>query len=246
MSKKYSWVVDAFDSEILGFSCAKIQHIDKDSVPHLIDNLIQEKISYATIRIPSNDYSLINELERNGFYMVDIFIEMECMLTSENTSQRPIIRKASMSDLQDLQKISGESFTSTRYFNDPFISIVSAKKIYKKWIENSLNKSVADLVLVWEENEAICGFITLQKNGHIPLIAVDRKFRGRGIGKKLIFESFKKFNDWNITKLKIETQLQNIPAIRSYQACGFKITDSYITLAWNKEVNFLNKKNDRN
>lgn len=237
MSKKYKWVLDSFDSEILGFPSAKIQHVDKGTVPLLVNNLLQEKITHAVIRVTSNEYSLIREIGKNGFYMVDVFIEMENKLKSENINTIQTSREATLSDLAEIQVIAEESFTATRYFNDPFISAKSAKNIYKKWVENSLKKIVADSVLVLEINGIISGFITLEKIGHIPLIAVRNGFRGKGIGKKMILDSFEKFREWKVQKVSIETQLQNIPAIRSYQATGFKFIDSSITFAWHAAQN---------
>jgi hypothetical protein len=40
---------------------------------------------------------------------------------------------------------------------------------------------------------------------------------------------------WGAKKSEIETQMANIPAIRAYQSCGFKIVDSYLTFRWAKK-----------
>lgn len=59
-------------------------------------------------------------------------------------------------------------------------------KLYLEWIEKSVEKIIAIEVLVYYINEEEKGFVTLNVTnnvGHIGLIAVDEKERGKSIGK---------------------------------------------------------------
>jgi len=238
--KNFSWEKSQFDSELFGFPVAKIISIKNEKSQkkqlEIIDSLLKEfkqkKIKYATFRLPTDNFQLIQSLEKSGFIIVDEIIAMEqkeFALVKKTESQ---IRIAALEDLADLKKISLTVFKYNRFFNDKIIPVKKANELFSKWIENSLKKIAADEVLVWDEKDEVLGYVTIQKNGHIPLIAVSSKAQGRKIARKLIIGALSQFSKWNSKSIKIETQITNIPAIRSYQSCGFKIVGSYLTLRW--------------
>jgi hypothetical protein len=76
MTPKFSWKKDLFDSEILGFPCAKIERLvnGKLTVEELIRDLKMNKIEYAVIRILGKDYVTAQLLESNGFRLVDSLV----------------------------------------------------------------------------------------------------------------------------------------------------------------------------
>lgn len=229
--KQKSWKIDEFDSEIFGLRTAKICSIEFKLVPTLITELKSNAVEYAVARVDSTNFPLIHAFEKNGFYLVDGFVEMGCSGFKVGFSDLHV-RVAKKEDILAVKRIAEDSFNTTRYFNDPFLDDKKSRLVYRIWIENSFEKRVADEILVYEANTKIAGFITLQKNGHIPLIAVDAAFQGKGIAKKLIKSSFSYMHEWKVNKIRIETQLQNIPAMRAYSACGFKIVDTFFTLSW--------------
>lgn len=242
MSKKnFSWTLQNFDTKLLGFGVAKIEEVnfeqDKNKLQKIVSELIADlrfsNISYATYRVLANSFPLIHSLERAGFLIVDGMIALEADLNNIGEfSVSKIIRKAEKRDYDFLKNLASQVFSLTRFYNDPVISKERADELYSSWMKNSLNGKVADMVLVWEEHGQILGFITLQKNGHIPLIGVSQEARGRGIAKELVRAAFLEFVKNDCSKAFIETQIVNIPALRAYQSCGFKVVNSYLTFRW--------------
>lgn len=239
----YSWELDNFDSEVFGFKVAKIQRVKSESVKDLIKDLLKNGIGYATLRIQSNNFSVIHALEKSGFVLVDGLISFSLMISDIEVTKIPSeIREANNNDLVNLKKLTSGLFSTGRVMSDPFIPKNKATQFYVKWIENSILRKVADLVLVWEEKDLpagrqgeILGYISLQKKGQIPLVGVSIKARGKGIGKKLIEASLNKFKEWNIEAVVIETQIDNALALNLYQRAGFKIVNSFLTLRWAKD-----------
>lgn len=233
---KYSWKLDDFDSEVFGFRVARVETINSENVKDLIKDLIANKIKYATYRTQSNNFSTIHTLEKSGFILVDGLISLSIDISNiekgETTSK---IREADENDSPKLRNLTSGLYSISRIFNDSLISKNKANEFYVKWIENSILGKAADSVLIWEENRKILGYITLQKKGQIPLVGVSEEARGKGIAKKLINASFNKFKEWKVENIIIETQMNNIPALRVYSACGFKIIDSFLTLRWAKD-----------
>lgn len=233
---KYSWKFDKFDSEVFGFKVAKIIDLDPLGIKNLIEELIKNKVEYATYRVQSSDFFLIHALEKSNFSLVDGLITFSINSSEikiEKTAKE--IREANKNDIGELKNLTSGLYSNTRAFNDPFISKDKANEFYKKWIENSVLLKAADLVLVWEEKGKIRGYITLQKKGQTPLIGVSSESRGKGIGKKLISAAIAYFKKLGIKTVEIETQMQNIPALRAYQSSGFKIVNSYLTFSWHNK-----------
>jgi len=78
--------------------------------------------------------------------------------------------------------------------------------------------------LAWVGNQA-AGRLSLTRNWNkyalIEDIAVDRKFRGLGIGRRLIDQAKRWAKSGGMPGLTLETQNNNVNACRFYQSCGF-------------------------
>lgn len=232
---KFSWKLDDFDSKIFGFKVAKVINAEPQEIDNLIKDLLDKGIGYAVYRVQSDNFPVIHALERTGFILVDGLVTLKTNVLDIKKEKYPIeIREASSKDLADLKKLTLNLYSISRIFNDPLISRSKANEFFLRWIENSILKKVADATLIWQENNEILGYVTLQKKGQIPLLGVSNKARGRGIAKKLIRYSLNKFKEWGVEKVIIETQMINIPALRVYHDNGFKIVNSFLTFRWAK------------
>jgi dTDP-4-amino-4,6-dideoxy-D-galactose acyltransferase len=111
------------------------------------------------------------------------------------------------------------------------------EKLYNIWIENSVNKSIADEVLIYNVKDQTAGMVTLGTNkqgwGDIGLIAVDNNFRGQKIGQALVTAAQEYFIRKNISDLGVETQIDNKAACHFYEKMGFKaIQTEFINHFW--------------
>jgi dTDP-4-amino-4,6-dideoxy-D-galactose acyltransferase len=238
---KKTWCLDEFDSNIFGLKVAKVNtaifsdqdlSLSRSVIETMLKEFNENKVEYATLRLAQANYPLIHALEDVGFRLVDEMIDFEVSIDTSSCSVDPHVRKAIISDITELKMIARESWQITRFFNDSFLSTEKAKLLYELWIENSLRGKMADAVFVWQEETNICGYITLKKDGHIPLVAVLPDHQGRGISRKMVKAVFNECKNLGIVKSYIETQVANISAIRSYQSCGFKPISSSLTLRW--------------
>ena len=105
------------------------------------------------------------------------------------------------------------------------------KRLYKKWVDNSFEKSFADDVLVYFDEKQIVGFVTYKEFEYyatIGLIAVNENERGRGIGIELIESVESAIYKKGIFELRIPTQLENKQACSFYINKGYKIKNRKI------------------
>ncbi|MFD0712789.1 GNAT family N-acetyltransferase [Paenibacillus sp. GCM10027626] len=65
---------------------------------------------------------------------------------------------------------------------------------------------------------------------YIEDIAVDKRFRRHGIGRRLIYQAAQWAEKHGLAGLTLETQTNNVPACKFYERCGFVIGgfDAYL------------------
>ncbi len=109
------------------------------------------------------------------------------------------------------------------------IDLTPAKKRYaKEEIDYStyLGDPTKVIFLAYVDGD-IAGRIILRKNwnkyAYIEDIAVDEKFRRRGLGRALIDQAIQWARQMGLPGLMLETQSNNVQACRFYESCGFLI-----------------------
>ncbi len=125
-----------------------------------------------------------------------------------------------------LIRLAMESGKHSRYKTDPGFSNGEFRKLYKKWIENSVSGASAKATYVYRVQEKTAGFVTVQvegKTASIGLIAVSGKFRGKGIGTALVLHAVRKASDFGCKTITVATQLDNDPAVRLYLSNCFRL-----------------------
>lgn len=232
----YAYTHESFDSDLFGFSVAKISKVSphgsvSDTIRLMLDSFREGGIEYATYRLPADEFTLIHALEHAGFVIVDGILSFERLIENHETTMHPNVRSAVKKDRAILARIGSTIWSATRFYNDPLIPRKSANELYKQWIVNSLNRQRADWVLVYDDHE-VAGYISLKKDGSIPLVGVAGSHQGKGIAKTMLSGAFDILRQKGVGKAMIETQITNIPAIRTYEAVGFRVTSSFVTLRW--------------
>ncbi len=114
----------------------------------------------------------------------------------------------------------------SRFRLDPRLRKREFEIIYREWLKNSLNGRLAKEVLVYGKEGKEVGFITLgikNKRADIGLIAVDKKFSGKGMGRSLVESVFKKALFLGFEDIQVITQKANVGAFKFYEKLGFVV-----------------------
>lgn len=151
------------------------------------------------------------------------------------------IRSASSNDnLESLYNLAYESGKFSRFKLDERFGIENFQKLYRAWIDNSINKRFADDVVVFTENNTITGLVTYKITSNfatIGLIAVHPEYQGHGIGKKLLGFVEQQLLEKNILELRIPTQLENNGACSFYRKQGYAVLEtSHIMHYWKNDT----------
>jgi RimJ/RimL family protein N-acetyltransferase len=214
-----------------------------------LSDLIELGLEHAYLRIDPFDNHSLRAACALGFFPVDTITEY---LFDFSRSPIPVradgleMALAGPNDKEELIALTRETFDGYlgRFHVDPGFFSDRATEMYVKWLQKSLDKTLADEVLVAKIDGRIAGFLTMElkseesriaglRMGQGVLAGVAPFARGKGVYKAVINESLHWFKD-RADKVKVSTQVNNTPVQNAWTALGFRLVNSYHTLHyWN-------------
>jgi ribosomal protein S18 acetylase RimI-like enzyme len=146
------------------------------------------------------------------------------------------VREAIDSDRDKVLSIASSSFVYSRFHLDPQIPKLVADKIKRAWVDNYFSGKRGERLFVASIGPKVVGFLAVLKSSQsgqtiraIDLVAVDKNYWKKGCGEQLVrhFISEGMRNKW---RMSVGTQAANVPSIRLYEKCGFRLRESKYVL----------------
>jgi dTDP-4-amino-4,6-dideoxy-D-galactose acyltransferase len=221
-----------WDSKFFSMKIGKVQKEDF-SISDLIQvekQKIKEHYDLIYIFVNPSDLSAKRWLNAKGMEPIDLKITYRKVTSKKEINNILRIEKYTGIVTADLLELAIASGHKSRFYKD-FRLNARFVKLYTYWIEKSVNRELSDEVLVSIQDEKLTGFVTLKKTerkGSIGLIAVDKEFRGIGIGKELLIAAENWFRANNCNEICVITQSDNIQACALYERAGYKIDHSQL------------------
>lgn len=222
-----------WDSQFFGHAVAAAAYATLS--PALRDGLLEwcdkERVDVLYLLTGVSDQRTVRVAVEGGFELVDIRLELTATvgtapLQPVQNPHRLILRTARQDDLEELVSIAVEAHTDSRFFVDPKFGTDAASALFATWIRNSVAGELADLVMVAELDDSVCGYITgsvgPDGDGVVGLFGVSESARGQGVGGSLIQALLKQWKGIGIRSARVVTQGRNIAAQRIYQRSGFR------------------------
>jgi ribosomal protein S18 acetylase RimI-like enzyme len=140
-------------------------------------------------------------------------------------------------EFDQVEEISAAAFRFGRFTADVRVPREGVDRLHGTRARNCCLGSQADCVLVARDGHEVLGFIALKfqmaedvRVGSIELIAISEPSRGKGVGGALVHEGCKWLR--RFTKyVVVRTELPNTPALRMYEAQGFRILNGSLYLS---------------
>lgn len=219
-----------FDTDLFGFGVAKI---------------LSPQLSLATLQKTLNEFrnqhvrlvywpsdSKDNPSQQAAKQLQGILCseQITYLLDLKNLTTPPLIA-ADIATYQEptatieLEQLAMQAGTYSRFKVDPLFPQELFIKLYRTWIINSVNGSLATRVIVIQYDNKVVGMATLgNKNarGDIGLIAVNANFHNQKFGTKLVNAAQAYFIETGHTLAQVVTQKTNSPACHLYEKCGFQ------------------------
>jgi|TARA_Y100000310_G_scaffold282494_1_gene303775 GNAT superfamily N-acetyltransferase len=206
----------------------------------------KQKVKFIQCKLDSRNRYIAQVLEKLGFMLASVDVNFIKDLVSINNNKNKnkghsySISSCNDKDVDYLYEMSKKAYSTTRFHNDPKITKEQADEMQALWAKNCYHQKLADKIIIVRKSKKILGYVAIEilkgisfpnnmKIANIVLIAVDKKFKGRGIGKVLIQES----SDWaksnGCSFLAAGTQIINNTSVKFYQKNGFKLQSSVLS-----------------
>jgi dTDP-4-amino-4,6-dideoxy-D-galactose acyltransferase len=219
-----------WDSQFFGYKIAAIQanNLKLEDLKKIITKLKSQnvKLTYC-FADPADELSNFSFKSVSGLLVdkkVTFFKEIS---ETDNITGSQYIKSYNRDYVSDkLKSIALQSGKYSRFNVDPNFKNREFEKLYIEWISKSVQKEIANEVLVYYENGDEKGLITLglkDNYGSIGLLAVDEKERGKSIGKKLVHSALKYFKKKKANTVEVVTQIENKGACGFYESLGFEV-----------------------
>jgi ribosomal protein S18 acetylase RimI-like enzyme len=235
---KLNWDSNFFKKNIFGLDLNEGIQSSSQIENMLIKNDADVCYIKSKIKISLNDFKFYTNTYSSKLYV------FRKKLNEETFSEYPngIYLYNHKNDNQLYEQIIELAFLSghkSRYKKDKRFNKYEFEKLYTNWIDNTINKSFGDDLLLHVDSGELSGLITFSSKDEIAkvgLVAVKPSFQGSGIGHKLI-KSFEKYYiiNKNINFFEITTQEDNKAASALYEKNGYTLIDEiFIYHIWKK------------
>jgi dTDP-4-amino-4,6-dideoxy-D-galactose acyltransferase len=236
---------DDFLSAALGVSSWKVLGVTAAVSPTdiragLLDRCEQGPAFFST-KIPCRDVIAVAHATRAGFSVVDVNVTFDwkdggagsCRIESNELSAMTI-DVARADDVAAVEAISGRCFSFSRFHLDPAVGLERANEVKRQWARNACRGRASAVYVARQQND-IAGFLAVLENRSsggidaiIDLVGVDAGHQGQGTGRALSRMFIRQWRD-RADRLRVGTQVSNIPAMRLYESIGFRVAEtSYV------------------
>jgi dTDP-4-amino-4,6-dideoxy-D-galactose acyltransferase len=236
---------DQWLSDVLGISSWKVLGMEAGTSPAEIQTNLLDRAgrdsAFFSAKIPTRNVRAVANATRAGFFVVDVNVTFDWNKTANGALGNSVggngnmtIEAAGSDDALAIEEIAGNCFTFSRFHLDPAVGLDRANEVKRQWASNAC-RGRASVVYVARQQGNVTGFLAVLErkssegnDAVIDLVGVDAAHQGRGAGRAL---SGMFVEQWQgrADRLRVGTQISNIPAMRLYESIGFRLTEtSYV------------------
>lgn len=191
--------------------------------------ILRTRPVFVHARVRTGNLAAAEFLQALGFRLADTNLVFEKPIERRRRIVgNCTVRFVESADEPQAVALARRAFTFSRFHVDPKIGRKTANGLKAEWVRNFFHGKRGEAMVVAVAREKIVGFLQLLRSGDgtlvIDLIAVDRRHRGRGIAGAMI--SFAESRCKGAKRIRVGTQVANLPSIRMYEKLGFKVSDA--------------------
>lgn len=219
-----------WDSNFFGLKIGKIE-IRNDIFfdIKLFQDLVKSKGFDLVYIFKYNTILKFSGLIDNQFDLVDIMLTMSKAFIKDDYLNQEYEFRTDLTEkeLSDCYGIAETTAIVSRFYKESIIGPKKAKELYRKWIDNALNKSCSDGLFVVKDENNILGIHIIKtdienKVGHCSLIGVSPIAKKSGFGRNLWEQAH---GYWalqsNIKSCNVPFSLQNKESFNFHLKMGF-------------------------
>ncbi len=218
-----------WDTDVLGFRVAKIEAptVDQATLKKTLTLLTHDNVDCVYFSAKSDDMVAQKAAVACGGTLVDMKTTYQLSLQGLSpVCPSEVVEYADTKVEPDLIALAFEIGENSRFYVDQRMPADAYQKVYCRWMENSVNHSVADSVKIIQRGASSIAVVTLVDKGdygNISSIAVDPEYRGQGLGGKLFDAALAWCVDKHFSRCEVVTQKTNQAACALYEHHGFTL-----------------------
>lgn len=221
-----------WDSEYFGFTVARIlsERLGTEELRETLTEVDRDGVTLCYwASDPSDHVSQEAALALKGFLAdrkVTYVIDADEMRTSTVAPAAIVEDYLEQICTPELEELALQAGKFSRFKVDPRMPAGAFEGLYRIWMRNSVNGSIAERVLVVRNEGRIVGMVTLGEKGgraDIGLVAVDGSMRGRNLGMALVNSAQQWALDAGYKQAQVVTQGENEAACRLYEKAGYRL-----------------------
>jgi ribosomal protein S18 acetylase RimI-like enzyme len=239
---------DGWISDVLGVPSWKVLDVTLAVSPSDVQAALRDRAgqgaAFFFAKVPTRDVTAATNATRAGFAVVDVNVtfDWDAVAAGADTSRADAVEVAlaDAGEVAAVEAIAGHCFAFSRFHLDPVIGRDRANEVKRQWARNACGGR-ASAVYVARRRQAVVGFLAVLESKSaagtdaiIDLVGVDAGHQGQGVGRAL---SRTFVDQWRnrADRLRVGTQISNIPAMRLYESIGFRVAEtSYVLHAHTK------------
>jgi len=217
-----------FDSEFWGVRIGRAGTVDG-----LSQWAAENTVGLIWLLVDADRPEEAQRAEEAGFRMMDVRVTLE--RTAVAAPGLTTVARMAATDLDAAVGIARGAHRITRFYADPLLPDDRCDDLYESWVRQSYG-GWADAVFVTRDavsvtrsqGEAV-GYVTVHVNsdtGSIGLIAVHERCRCLGLGRELVWAAIDHAWRRGCKTITVVTQGRNVAALRLFEGCGFRITNT--------------------
>ncbi len=234
-------------ASIAALDCARFGRRVAKAAPHTetewraaLDFCARHGVELLIARIDSAHFALAQLMESDGARLTDVLLQFRCARLAVAAPAAAVpcrIRPCTAAEsgaVEELARACFRGYTS-HYHADARLDRAACDEVYADWARRACTeRTVADEVLVAEDNGSLLGFAALRmasgREADGRLFGVAPEARGRGVQRALL----QAFLAWaagrGADSAIYQTQLTNLAAQKSVVRAGFEPDRAFLTL----------------
>lgn len=230
-----------WDSDFFGYKIGKCYLEEKCSFEEILAEAIEQQYKLLYVKTSSEELALKlkNFLNEKRVWVDERVILKKSLTTKESlftTNNHTIYSFTSAKPTAEMYKLALRSGEHSRFRLDENFRNQEFIRLYYEWIERSVNREIADEVLVCEKDDKIVGILTFKLHAlqaWVGLVAVDNLFEGQKVGSSLFNKAFDVALQAKANEVCLVTQKANYKALYFYEKIGFQVCSlEYICHVW--------------
>lgn len=232
-----------WDTALLGFPVGQIDHLKiKGDIPPM-DALSDFRawrdghgLRMLSYRTNHDDLTETMFLESHGFCFVEmVFQVVMTRINVTSDSEIIMLRFAVESDLDAIQSIAKNAFSTGRFNIDPRLGERLGGLRYAGWILNSFSNPKHQIIKACIDDK-IVGFFIVENTGqgmiYWHLTAIAPEWQGQGVGYRVWQAMMIRHHKEGIKEIKTTISARNIAVINLYAKLGFRFESPMMTFHW--------------